>query len=69
MELNDVQAVVQVLAESAGARLGFEIAIGGGDDSNIHAFRRRVADPGDDVLLERAQDLHLQGERHVADFV
>src|SRR5207247_9348927 len=40
-----------------------------GDDSNVDVDRPAAAHPLDLALLERAQDLRLHGEGHVADLV
>ena len=69
MQAHHVQAVVEILAETASLRFGLEIAVGGGDNPNIHRLGHAVTHAGDDVLLQGTQDLDLQGQRHLADLV
>jgi hypothetical protein len=61
VDLDDVQAVVQVLAERAGFDAGRKIAVGRRDDADVHAERLVAADPLELALLEEAQELHLHG--------
>ena len=69
VEVHDVEAVVEVLAEAPGADLLFEDAVGRGDDADVDLLRLAVADAEDDALLQRAQELHLQVQRQLADLV
>ena len=68
-ERDDVQAVVEVLPETPGGDLGEKVAIRRRDDPHVHGDLRAAADPGDLALLQRAQELRLQGERQLADLV
>ena len=68
-ELDDREAVVEVLAEAAGARLGGEIAVRAGDDAHVDLLDAARADRLDLALLERAQQLGLHAERELADLV
>ena len=68
-EVHDVQAVVEVLAELAGLDHLFEAAVRRGDDADVALLRTAVADAEDDPLLHRAQELHLQLRRELADLV
>src|SRR2546422_10819192 len=68
-ELDSAQAIEQVRSEPT---LVDELAQGlvrRGDDSNVDVDRPAAAHPLDLALLERAQDLRLHGEGHVADLV
>ena len=69
VQVDDVEAVVEVLAEAAGLDLDVEVAVGGGEDADVDRLGVGVADPHDHPLLQRAQDLHLQRQRHLADLV
>jgi len=69
VELNDVQPVVEVLAELAGGDALLELAMSGRDDAHVDVVRLVRADRTDLALLERPQELDLQRERHVAHFV
>ena len=69
VEGDDVEAEVEVLAEAALADLLLEVLVGGGDDPHVHLDRARAAHGLDVLLLQRAQDLGLGLEAHVADLV
>ncbi len=66
---HDVEPPVEVGAEAAGGDLGGEIAIGRGDDAQIDRLGADRADGQDFALLDRAQQLGLQGERDFGDLV
>ena len=68
-ERDDVEAVVQVLAELPGRLLRVEVAMRRRDDANVHGDGLGRADGPHLLLLQHAQQLHLQRQRHVADFV
>ena len=69
LDVDHVDAVVEVLAKAAFLDRGFEIAIGGGDDADVERHLGVPADRPDRPLLEGAQQLGLQPEREVADLV
>ena len=69
VDVDDVEPVVEVLAEAPGADLVLEDAVGRGDDADVDLLGLAVADAEDDALLQRAQQLHLQVERQLADLV
>ena len=64
-----VHAVEQVAAEDALADLLVEVGVGGGDDADIDLDLLAAADALDDLVLQEAQQLDLQGMRQVADLV
>ncbi len=66
---DDIQPVIEILAELALFDQFGQIRVGGGDDSHIHADGLRAAESLKLALLQHAQQLGLQTERHVADFV
>ena len=66
---DDVQPEVEVLAESRGADLGRQILVGRGQHAHVHPHACCPADRLDDLLLQRAQDLGLRLQAHVADLV
>ena len=68
-EVHHVQAVVEVFAEAARADLFFEVPVRRGDDADVDLLGLRVADAEDDALLQRAEELHLQVQRELADLV
>ena len=68
-EVHDVEAVVEILAEAAGADLLLEVAVGRGDDADVDLLGLAVADAEDDALLQRAEELHLEVQRQLADLV
>ena len=59
----------QVAAEAPVADGGFEVDVGRGDHARIHAQRAVAADLAHFAGLDRAQQLGLDRERHVADLV
>jgi hypothetical protein len=69
MEPDDVQAVEEVFAEPALGHQRVQIGVGGGDDPDVDAVRLRVADRVHFAGLEKAEQLGLHVEAHVADFV
>ncbi len=64
-----IQAEVQVLTERATLDFGRQIAVGGREDPHIHPHGRGTTEPVDLALLECAQQLGLQPDVHLADFV
>ena len=66
---DDVQAVVEILAERAFFERGAQVAIGGGDQAHVHFERFRSAEALEFALLQNAQKLHLNRGGNVADFV
>ncbi len=66
---DDVEPIVEVLAELPLAHQGLEVAVGGGQHADVDANRLVAAEPLDRPLLQRAQQLGLQLQRHVADLV
>jgi hypothetical protein len=65
----NVEAIVEIAAEGALGDEPRKIAIGGGDDANVHALRAVAAEALEFLLLENAEELGLELERNVADFV
>ena len=63
------EAVEQILAERAGGNHRFEILMRRADDARIDRDFLPPADPLDRALLEKAQQLDLQGKRDVAHLV
>src|SRR5206468_1353154 len=68
-ELDDAQAVVEVLAEAAGAHGALEVLVGGGDEPHVDPDRHVPAHPLELLLLDGAQELRLRLERHGAHLV
>ena len=66
---DDVEPVEEIGAEAAPPDLLLEVAIGRGDDADVHRDRLGGADRNHLPLLEHAQQLHLQRRRHLAHFV
>ena len=69
LDHHDVDPVEQVLTKRPCADLGLEVARRRGEDSRIHPTRLLVANSPDFTLLQDAQQLCLQSERQLADFV
>ena len=66
---DDVQAIIEVLAELAGRHRAFEIAVRRRHDAHIGADGPRAADGGELARLEDAEQTRLCLDRHVADLV
>src|SRR5690606_35621472 len=69
VDRDDVEAVVEVLAELAVADQLFEVAVGGGDQAHVDAEGLDAADALELRLLDRAQQLDLDLLRDLADLV
>src|SRR6185503_14016628 len=69
MNVDDVEAVVEVLAERALDHQILEILMRGRDHARIDLDRLRAADGPHLLLLKDAQQLDLEPHRHVADLV
>ena len=68
-QIDDVEAIEQVLAEGALLDGLGEIAVRGGDDADVDLDRLAAADAVDLAFLDGAQQLGLQAHIHLADFV
>src|SRR5690606_939720 len=66
---DDVQPVVEVLAEAAVVHLAAQVAVGGGDDAHVDPLRLDAADRLDLAVLQGAQQDRLQAGVHLADLV
>src|SRR5438874_5492238 len=66
---DDVQPVVEILAEAAAPHLALEVLVGRRDDADVHPDGAVAADALELALLQHAQDLGLRLEAHVADLV
>ena len=62
-------AEVQVLAEALLDDQRLQIPVGGADDAHVDRDLLASADALDDAVLQEAQQLGLQRQRHVADLV
>ena len=69
LELDDLEAIVEILAEAALLDLLLEIAVGRGDDPHIDLDAARAPDPLELPLLQDPQHLGLGLGRHVADLI
>src|SRR6476660_7205960 len=68
-ERDDVQSIVEILSESPRFHLSVEIAVRGGDDPHVDRCSLSRTDRTHFAVLQHAQELGLQGERHVTDFI
>ena len=68
-DMDDFQAIEEVAAESP--RLDFlgEVPVGARDDADVDPEGLGAADRLHLLLLEHAQKLHLQMQRHLADLI
>ena len=65
----DVDAVVEVLAEKSRLDERLQVAVGGGDDPHVGLDRAIAAHALELALLQDAEQLDLHGGREVADLV
>src|SRR5882762_9531342 len=61
---NYVEAVKEILAESATGDFLLEILVGGGENTNVHGQSLAGADGLEALLFEDAQDLRLRAQAH-----
>ena len=61
VDVEDVQPVIEVLAEDAGLHRGLQVLVGGRDQADVDLDGPHPAQPLDLPLLEDAQQLHLGG--------
>ena len=66
---DDIQAVIQIFAEGAVGHGGFEIVVGRGQDAHVDRLGARGPDRPHRLFLQHAQQLDLQCQRHIADFI
>src|ERR1700761_3505111 len=69
LDRDDVQPVVEILAEAPGLDLGQGIAVGGADDADIDLLGDVAADALDAAALDEAQQLDLERGVHLANLV
>ena len=69
LEGDDVEPVVEVLAELPLRDHLLEVAVGRRDDADVDVDRLVAADALELALLQEAQQLHLDGRRDLADLV
>ena len=69
LEADDIEAVVEVLPEPSLADLLLEVPVRCCQDPYIHGPCRRAAEGLDLLLLQEAENLCLEGGRHLRDFV
>src|SRR5690625_6167098 len=69
VQLNHVDAVVEVFAKFMVANGRFKVAVGGGNQPDVDGGFFGGANRANAFFLQRAQQLGLKGGRHVANFV
>ena len=69
IQRHHVEPVVQIFAESALLERRAQVLVGGGDHAHVDAARDVAAQALELALLQDAQQLHLDGGGHVADFI
>lgn len=67
--MDNVEPVKQVFAKRSFLHHRLQTAVGGGDDSNVNANGLVPADAFKLPLLQNAQQLSLQHQRHLANFI
>jgi dipeptidyl aminopeptidase/acylaminoacyl peptidase len=68
-DLDDVEAIVEILTEAPLGDAGLEVAVRGRHDANVDVDLAIAADGPHLALLQHAQELGLERERHLADLV
>src|SRR5439155_20886262 len=68
-ELHAADTVVETLAEAALLDRGFELSVRRCEDANVGRAGAGVADAAKFALLQKAEQLGLRRERHLADLV
>src|SRR5579859_4109506 len=68
-DFENPNAVIEVLAHVPGGKKLPQIPVRRRDQLDVHLDRFFVTHPAYFSLLERAQDLYLEGGRHIADLV
>ena len=64
-----VQAVEEILAETAGGGQGLQVLVGGGNDADIAVNRGIAPHALELVFLQQPQQFRLRARGHVAHFV
>src|SRR5262245_34505840 len=68
-QAHDVQAVIEILAEGAGANRLHGLLVGRGEHSHIDLDLGLAAEASDHAVLEDPQELRLKGRAHLGDLV
>ena len=66
---HDRQAVIEILAKSAGTYGASQVRVTGGDDPGIHGLGTGGAEPADLAVLEDLQELRLEAFGQQRDLV
>ena len=69
VDADDIEAVVEILAKLLLRDRLLEVPVRRGDDADVRPDGGVAADAGELPLLQDAQELALDGERHLADLV
>src|SRR5690606_28309460 len=68
-DLDHLEAVVEVMPKPAGCNGGLQVAIGRGNEPDIHLDRLCAADTLELAFLQHAEELHLKRRRDIADLI
>ena len=69
VNMDDVEAVIQVFAKLLQVHHVFQVLIGCGNDPDINGDRVFPTYPVEFIVLQDAEDFGLQGQFHIADFI
>src|SRR5207245_1149303 len=69
IDVEDVEAVEEVVPEAAQGDLLLQGLVGRGDDAHVHLDRLRAADAEEGTVLEHTQQLHLRRRGHLPHLV
>ena len=64
-----IQAVEQITPKGAALHVLRQVAVGGRHHAHLYRYFTLAAQPHQRAFLQRAQQLGLQGQRHVANFI
>ena len=68
-DFQDMEPVIEVFPEPASADFIPEVFVRGGNQAHIHAEVLPAPDPGENAVLDKPEELGLDGEGDVPDFV
>ena len=69
LQIHDIDAIEQILAESAVFDFRFQLAVGGADHAHFHFLVFLGADAAELAVLQQLQQLGLQAQVELGDFV
>ena len=68
-DLDNPEAIIQILTKPRGVHIREEITIGGREDTRVDCPRPVLTDAAHLAFLQHPEQFHLHGRRHIADLV